>query len=54
MMSIDQLARIAYETHARTTTSRTPYTAEWTALPTVQRAAWIAAVQAVRAVLAKH
>lgn len=53
MMSIDQLARIAYEAHGRATSTRSAPT-PWTHLATTQRAAWIAAVQAVRSELAKH
>ena len=53
MMSVDQLARIAYEAHGRAAAGRTP-AQPWAQLPTPQRAAWIAAVQAVRAEIAKH
>lgn len=53
MTSIDQIARIAYETHVRTRT-RGQLPTPWNSLPTDVKAAWIAAVQAVRAEIERH
>lgn len=56
MIGIDQLAKIAYEAHIRTTNpQRDGFIVQpWERLDTKFRAGWIAAVQAVRAEMAKH
>lgn len=56
MMSIDQLAKIAYEAHIKATDpKRNGFNVQpWEHLDTRFRAGWIAAVQAVRAELARH
>lgn len=51
MMSVEQLARQAYETWALRMGGASP---DWQRLDTRHKAAWIAAVQAVRAEMAKH
>lgn len=53
MISIDQLARIAYETHFRAIVGR-PHIVPWDHLTTKAKAAWIAAVQAVRTEIERH
>ena len=53
MISIDQLARIAYEKLNHTATGRPP-AIPWTALDIKNKAAWIAAIQAVRSEIERH
>lgn len=50
MMSIEQLAKLAYETHVKTVSpQRDGFNAQpWDRLDTRFKAGWIAAVQAVR------
>lgn len=52
MMSVEQLAKTAYEAHVRAVAPRMAPT--WEQLETHFKAGWIAAVQAVRAELDKH
>ena len=56
MMSIEQLARLAYEIHLKTTRpeARGLTVQPWERLETLYKAAWIAVVQALRAEIAKH
>ena len=53
MISIDQLARIAYEKLNHTATGRPP-AIPWAARDINVTAAWIAAVQAVRSEIERH
>ncbi len=53
MISIDQLARIAYEKINTVVTGRAPQI-EWHALDIKTKAGWIAAVQAVRTEIERH
>lgn len=53
MTSIDQLARIAYEKQIQAATGRAPFI-QWTALDIKEKAAWIAAVHAVRTEIERH
>ena len=53
MISIDQLARIAYEKQIQATTGRPPFI-QWAALDIKAKAAWIAAVQAARTEIERH
>lgn len=48
MITIDKLAQVAYEKQIQAATGRPPFI-QWAALDIKAKAAWIAAVQAVRA-----
>lgn len=53
MITIDKLAQIAYEKQIQAATGRAPHI-EWRVLDIKAKAAWIAAVQAVRAEIERY